>query len=60
MKEITPIQYAKYYGYHKSYVHRLLLKNEWDKLPDILDVKRYSRFYLLIVSEDVYNKINST
>lgn len=52
VKEITPIQYAKWWGKHKSYVHRLLLRGEIGKLPGVIDVKKYSRFYTLEVSKN--------
>lgn len=51
-KEITPIQYAKRAGFHKSYVHRLLKNEEIEKLPNIIKVKKFSRFYILEVPID--------
>lgn len=46
-KFISPITYSKMIGWHKSYVHRLLLAEQFDKLPLIISVKKYSRFYTL-------------
>lgn len=48
-KEITPIQYAKYIGWWPSYVQRLLRQERYDKLPHIIKVRKYSRFYTLEV-----------
>jgi hypothetical protein len=52
-KEITPYQYARWYGCSPQYIHRLLLEENWQKLPKILEIKRYSRFYLLVVPIDL-------
>lgn len=50
-KDISPITYSKWWGVHKSYVHRLLLEGQLDKLPFVISVKKYSRFYTLEVPE---------
>jgi len=52
-KEITPIQYSKWWGQHKSRVHKLLLENRIDELPHVVAVRKYSRFYTLEVPEDL-------
>lgn len=48
-KEITPLQYSKYLGCSVANVSKHLRKNNMQHLPDVIDVKRYSRFYLLVV-----------
>ena len=50
-KEITPIQYAKYYGCNPTYIQRLLRAEQYDKLPFVISVKRYSRFWTLEVPD---------
>ena len=50
-KEITPIQYAEYYGCFPTYIQRLLRKGEYEKLPGVLKVRKYSRFWTLEVPE---------
>jgi len=52
-KEIDPIQYAKWYGCHKSYIHKILQEGKISRLPFVKRVKRFSRFYTLIVDIDV-------
>lgn len=49
VKEITPAQYAKWYGSTPQYIHKLLKDERFDLLPNILRVKRYGRFYVLEV-----------
>lgn len=58
-KEITPIQYADYKGWTLQNVTKHLRKknNPLSGLPDVIDVKRYSRFYLLEVSQSL--KVNT-
>lgn len=48
-KEITPQAYAKIYGCSVQYIHRLLKEEKISLLPNVLSVKKYSRFYVLIV-----------
>lgn len=50
-KDISPIQYAKWYGCHKSLVHRWCAAGEVDKMPYVRAIKSYSRFYTLEVPE---------
>jgi len=50
-KEITPIQYAKYAGVFPTYIQRLLRQERYDKLPHVIKVRRYSRFWTLEVPE---------
>jgi hypothetical protein len=63
-KEITPQKYAKWYGCKPQYIHKLLKEEKWKNLPLIFKVKRYSRFYVLEVSEtfgnDSYKEIIKT
>lgn len=52
-KEITPHQYAKYLGCSKANVSKHLRNGKMEFLPDVIRVKKYSRFYLLVVSSDL-------
>lgn len=52
-KDISPITYAKWYGCHKSYIHRLLKNKEIEKLPHVIAIKKYSRFYTLKVPHNL-------
>jgi hypothetical protein len=53
IKEITPEEYAKWWGCHVSYIRRLLLNEQFDKLPNVRRVKKYGRFYVLEVPENL-------
>ena len=48
-KEITPLQYSKYLGCSFSNVTKHLRNGKFEYLPDVIKVKKYSRFYLLVV-----------
>ena len=48
-KEITPQQYAKYLKCTKANVSKHLRNDNMEYLPDVIRVKKYSRFYLLVV-----------
>lgn len=50
-KDISPHTYAKWWGHHVSYVHRLLLAGRVNDLPGVIEVKKYSRFYTLMVNK---------
>jgi hypothetical protein len=50
-KEITPIQYADYHGCTLQNITKQLRKGR--PLAGVRDVIKYSRFYLLIVSESM-------
>lgn len=52
-KEITPIQYAKWKGWAATYIQRLLRNERYDKLPSVIKVRKYSRFWVLEVPEDL-------
>lgn len=52
-KEITPHQYAKYLKCTKANVSKHLRNNKMEYLPDVIKVKKYSRFYLLVVPADL-------
>ncbi len=52
-KEITPLQYSKYLGCTVANVSKHLRNNKMQYLPDVIEVKHYSRFYLLIVPESL-------
>lgn len=52
-KEITPLQYAQYLDCTVQNVHKHLLHGKMEFLPDVIEVKRYSRFYLLVVSDSL-------
>lgn len=47
--EVTPQKYAKWYGCKVQYIHRLLKEERLDLLPNVIRVKKYSRFYVLEV-----------
>lgn len=48
-KEITPLQYANYLNCTVANISKHLRNNKMQFLPDVIEVKRYSRFYLLVV-----------
>lgn len=52
-KEITPHQYAKYLGCSESNVSKHLRNGKMEHLPDVIEVKRYSRFYVLVVLDKI-------
>lgn len=52
-KEITPLQYANYLGCTSQNVSKHLRNGKMQFLPHVIEVKRYSRFYLLVVSESL-------
>lgn len=52
-KDITPQQYADLKGWSAQYVHRLLGKGENNKLPFVLKVNKFGRFYTLEVPENL-------
>lgn len=54
-KQITPEQYASYKGCSVQYIHRLLKSRDMGKMPEIIEVKRYSRFYVLVVDSTLGN-----
>lgn len=47
--EMTPKEYSKKRGVSPQYIHRLLVNEMVDLLPDIVEIKKYSRFYVLLV-----------
>ncbi len=53
VKDISPIQYSRWMGVHKSYVHRLLKGGDISKMPFVRKIKKYSRFYTLEVPADL-------
>jgi len=48
-KEITPSEYAEYLGCTLNNVTKHLRNGKYQYLPDVVKVKKYSRFYILIV-----------
>lgn len=48
-KEITPLQYSKYLGCTSQNISKHIRNGKIDFLPDVIEVKHYSRFYLLVV-----------
>lgn len=54
-KEITPIQYADYKRWTLQNVTKHLRKKNdpLSGLPDVIAIKKYSRFYLLEVLEEL-------
>lgn len=54
MKEITPADYAQLYGTRDAkpqYIQRLL--KEGTPLPFVKEVKKFGRFYILVVPDDI-------
>lgn len=56
MQEITPKQYAEWYGTSAQRIHKLLKEENWSKLPHIEKVKRHGRFYVLEVADGISKK----
>lgn len=52
--DITPKDYAKWRGCTLQNVTKHLRAG--NELPHVIDIKRYSRFYLLVVPEGLLNK----
>ena len=48
-KEITPIEYAEYKKCVPTYIHRLVQRKDFKRLPYVISIRKYSRFYLLLV-----------
>jgi hypothetical protein len=53
-KDITPIQYAKWYGCSLANITKHLRKG--NSLPYVITIKRWSRFYLLEVPKSLNAK----
>lgn len=47
--EITPAKYAQIRGCSVQYIHKVLKDGDLHLLPEVLSVKKYSRFYVLVV-----------
>lgn len=52
-KEITPAQYAKYRGFSPQYVHKILKDGKLELMPEVQEIKKYSRFYVLVVPDTI-------
>lgn len=52
-KEITPLQYANYLGCTSQNISKHIRNGKMEFLPDVVKIKRYSRFYLLVVSSSL-------
>lgn len=50
-KDITPLQYAKWRGQHPTNISKHLRKG--NPLPYVIRVKRFSRFYVLVVPKEL-------
>ena len=50
-KMILPIEYAKLWGCNKSYIYKLLRNDKGNKLPFVISIQKYSRFYTLEVPQ---------
>lgn len=48
---MTPAEYAKMIGCSPQYIHKVLKDGKKEKLPGVKGVKKYSRFYVLIVKD---------
>jgi len=49
-KEVTPLDYARWRGCTLQNITKHLRKGNLAKLPGVLMVKKYSRFYVLVVA----------
>ena len=52
-KDITAMDYAKYRDWTVQNVRKHFRKTGIEKFPEVIDVKRYSRFYLFVVPADL-------
>ncbi len=52
-KDITAKQYAAYLGCTEANVSKHIRNGKWQFIPDVLRLKRYSRFYLLVVDANL-------
>ncbi len=48
-KEITPIDYARLMGCSLQNITKHIRKQNFKRLPNVIRIKRYSRFYVLEV-----------
>lgn len=55
-KEITPASYAKLRGCKPQYIHKLLFDERIDLLPHVIEIKKFSRFYVLVVPNELKEK----
>jgi len=53
-KEITPAQYAKAKGCRVQYILKLL--SDGKSVKHVMEVKKFSRFYVLVVPSDFSKK----
>ncbi len=49
VEDMTPYQYAQHYGCKPQYIHWLLKNERLDLMPEVVRVRKYSRFYILEV-----------
>lgn len=52
-KDITAMDYAVYRGWTVQNVRKHFRQTGIEKFPEVIDVKRYSRFYLFVVPGDL-------
>lgn len=52
-KDITAMDYAIYKNWTVQNVRKHLRQTVLEKMPEVIDVKHYSRFYLFVVPEDL-------
>jgi hypothetical protein len=52
-KEITTLQYAKYLGCTSQNISKHIRNGRLEFLPDVIRIKNYSRFKLLVVRIDL-------
>jgi hypothetical protein len=57
MKELTPKNYANLYGCDPCYIRKILKQGDGNSLPFVKEVKRFSRFYVLVVPKKI-NKVD--
>ena len=53
-KDITAMDYAKYKRWTVQNVTKHFRQMGIEKFPEVLDVNRYSRFYLFVVPADLH------
>lgn len=52
-KDITAMQYAAYKCCTVQNIRKHLRQTGLQKFPEVIDIKRYSRFYLFVVDESM-------
>ncbi len=50
-KEVSPATYAEWYGCSPQWIRWVLKNRTFADLPHVIEVRRYSRFYTLVVPD---------